>query len=91
MYQELLTWTGAHPSVSADALPEPLARALHASFQHVYSEHSQHAALSGNPPASKAKGSADKISLATFVIALCIVAMQVSSVEGSAFLSEIDF
>lgn len=79
MYQELLAWTGADPKVSPDALPEVLTRALHSAFQHQCTSNPLPlfvAAHAASNPAAKGKN-VDRISLATFVVALCIVAMQV--------------
>jgi len=82
MYQELLAWTHADPLVSPEALPEVVSRALSAALPRVVAAYLQRAP--SLPPAipvlqHKAKGSisAEKISLATFGVALCIVAMQV--------------
>lgn len=78
MYQELLAWTSADPKVSPNALPEALARALHSALQHQLPSHPSCSAAQASAGAvGKGKGGADRISLATFVVALCIVAMQV--------------
>ena len=82
MYQELLTWTQADPLVSPEALPEVVSRALSSALPRAVAAHLQRApslSPAASVPMHKAKGSVnnEKISVATFGVALCIVAMQV--------------
>ena len=82
MYQELLAWTQADPLVSPEALPEVVSRALSSALPRAVAAHLQRATSlspASSVPQHKVKGSAsnEKISVATFGVALCIVAMQV--------------
>ena len=84
MYQELLAWTQADPLVSPEALPEVVSRALSSALPRAVAAYLQRAtsmAPAASVPQHKVKGSVtnEKISVATFGVALCIVAMQVST------------
>lgn len=78
MYQELLTWTDADPLVSPEALPEVVARSLSAALPRTVVAYLQGRPAPSVPPQKvKPHVNHEKISLATFVVALSIVAMQV--------------
>lgn len=70
LFQELIVWTGAGLSVSAEALPASILSALNASLNRTVSPDR----LAAMP---RVKASMERVSLSSFAVAVCIVAMQV--------------
>ena len=69
----MMTWTKANQQVVTDALPPPIATALHTSLGEVPAE--RLSAL------KKPKAVNDRISCASFAACLCIIAMQVFTIH----------
>lgn len=69
LFQELMLWTSTQPSVASDALPPRTVEALSGSLNRLASPDR----LGALP---RVKGTVERVSLACFAVAVCIVAMQ---------------
>lgn len=70
LFHELQSWTKADPAVAAQVLPDLVSAALSESLNKVPPDR-----VSSLPAA---KPGLERVSVATFVVALCILAMQVN-------------